>query len=65
MLYGPGLGAPVPSVRSLFTSALHSVFPPPLLHVKRAAGSYATEEHCVTTEPLPGTHYRRVRYGAD
>lgn len=64
-LYGPGLGASVPSARSLFTSALHHL-PPPAREeggCAQLAGSYATEEHCVTTEPLPGTHYRCVRYG--
>lgn len=27
-------------------------------------GNYATPEHCVMTEPLPGTHYHCIRYGA-
>lgn len=47
-----------------------------LLHMNRAAApqhllralvstsNYATAEHCVMTEPLPGTHYHHVRYGA-
>lgn len=37
-----------------------------LEHLLRAhlAGNYATVEHCGATELLPGTHYRRVRYGA-
>lgn len=26
-------------------------------------GNYATPEHCVMTEPLPGTHYHCIRYG--
>lgn len=46
-----------------------------LLHINRQAapehllctdfsGNYATAEHCVMTEPLPGTHYHCIRYDA-
>ena len=61
------------SARRLFTQISPIMFPsciwirqaaPEHLPCTDSTGSYATPEHCVMTEPLPGTHYRRVRYGA-
>lgn len=62
----------LPSHAACLPKSLHNV---PLLHMNRLAapqhllctdltGNYATPEHCVATEPLAGTHYHCIRYGA-
>lgn len=73
-LYGPGpgcIGGPErvggPSAHSLFTSALLHLSPAACEGSGSAelAGRYATRGAlCYDRAPLPGTHYRCVRYGA-